>query len=435
MVTSLYACGSNGASQLSLNNSEDQSTPLKCQFDPNFTLPDHWRIIDLVSASTHSLLLISTEHGNVLFGAGTNTLGQLGPKCLLWDDAKPQGRFKPVSFVRSAGLVGDWEPVKVAVTWTTSFVVYRRINPVDSAQKGGSSSAVGSSGSSSSATAAKEEPEEIVLACGSNDFGELGQGGDNGKVPVTRPSDNPVLVNVRLQPGERIEHIKGGQRHIVAVIRGNAGQRVVGWGASRKGELDGSSGEHHSKARANSTYRSTSAPVTIDLPLDASEEILDMALGASHTVILTSQRRVIGWGNDMKGQITDLSSWTGIRQIGTTWGGTYVLDANGGIFFQGSSSFGNIGSPLDGSGRLKVKVTVPADVEVEKITVGSEHLLAIVRTSSGEKQVMSIGWNEHGNLGLGDIDNREELERIPMTGNIKDVWADLATTWILVDEP
>lgn len=430
MPTSLYACGSNGASQLSLNNAEDQHTLMKCQFDPNYTLPPSWDVIDLVSASTHSLLLVSTPDGNILFGAGTNTLGQLGPKCALWDEVKPVGRFKPISFVSSAGLKGDWEPVKVAVTWTTSFVVYRRRKEME--ESGASASASGS-GSSSMTAASKDEGEEVILACGSNDFGELGRGGNTDKIPITRPSDNPTIIDIDTEPGEHVEHIKGGQRHVVVVVGGRHGQRVLGLGASRKGELDICSGAQSSKSRGKSTYATVSPPTTIRVPIQSGEKVVDIALGASHTVALLSSGRSIGWGSDLKGQITDMRSLSNIRGIAATWGGTYTLGTDGDISFQGSSTYGQVGNRPRGDTR-RAQIDVPSGTQVQKIIAGSEHLLALASTSSGSPKLLVAGWNEHGNLGVGDLENRNGLVNVPIPVKIRHAWAGLATTWVLVEE-
>ena len=169
MSPDLYACGSNGSAQLSLNHQEDVSELTRCQFHPALEL-DTAEIIDLVSSSAHSLLLLRTNVGNILLGAGTNTLGQLGPRCALWDDVKPESRFKPLDFLRSAGVEGDWEPVKIASTWTTSFVVYQRLAEMVSTLDDSDTA----SGAAGPANASVDEPTmQILLACGSDDFDSL----------------------------------------------------------------------------------------------------------------------------------------------------------------------------------------------------------------------------------------------------------------------
>jgi protein ATS1 len=128
----LLVCGSNGQHQLSLSHGDDTSTFQQVQYHPQLEgiINPQTEIIDLVSSSSHSLLLVNGPDGkNLLLGAGTNRFGQLGPRCALWDGVRPEGRFKVVNLLGDLGLDHlDWEPVKIAVTWSTSFVVYQKVN-------------------------------------------------------------------------------------------------------------------------------------------------------------------------------------------------------------------------------------------------------------------------------------------------------------------
>lgn len=426
MSPHLYACGSNGSAQLSLHHQEDVSELTRCQFHPALEL-DTAEIIDLVSSSAHSLLLLRTNAGNILLGAGTNTLGQLGPRCALWDDIKPESRFKPLDFLRSAGVEGDWEPVKIASTWTTSFVLYQRIRDTVSVHDESNAA----SGAAGSATASVEEPVmQILLACGSDDFGELGRGGGPGsKIAITRPFDNPVQVNINLQPLEYIQYLKAGQRHVVAIVNGPNGQRAVGWGASRKGELDPRLGKQSSKGKGKSAYPAVSAPTAIALDLEDGVSIVDIALGASHTLLLLSDGHIKAWGSDVKGQITGLNDVEAITGIAATWGGSYVV-MNGEVWSQGSNTHGQLmrGTTVDGSlGKIDLQ-----GKEVEGIVAGSEHLLVVIKKEQ-QTELWVGGWNEHGNLGQGDHVDRVEPVRLKVPGQIRRIWGGLAATWVLTD--
>ncbi|KAK1922036.1 regulator of chromosome condensation 1/beta-lactamase-inhibitor protein II [Papiliotrema laurentii] len=418
----LYACGSNGSSQLSLNHADDVTTLTRCIFHPSFTAPPDAKILDLVSSSTHSLLLLHTSSGNVLLGAGTNTLGQLGPRCALWDEVKPEGRFKPVSLAVSAGLEGDWEPVKIAATWTTSFVTYRRVVGRDDSSSASQNGASSSRGVASAA-------QEVIVGCGSNDFGELGQGGTgNGdRVAITSASDNATIVPVRFQAGESVEILRGGQRHVVAVLRGPQGQRVVGWGASRKGELDPKSASRGVKAKGKTAQPTVSPPTQIILNVQPGVMIRDVALGASHTLVLLSDGSVQGWGSDLKGQITQIDSMSDIKAIGATWGGSYYLTRGGELFSQGSNTHGQLLRDSD-QAKGPGKVVVPRG-SICDIVAGSEHLLVVVE-DHGRKELWAGGWNEHGNLGLGHADDQGRLVKVDVPGEIKRVWGGLAATWV-----
>ncbi|KAK4689357.1 hypothetical protein P7C73_g746, partial [Tremellales sp. Uapishka_1] len=163
MSLKLFACGSNGAGQLALSHQEDTSTFQAVHITPS--LSPNTRIVDLVSSASHSLLLVNQDDGyrNILLGAGTNSHGQLGEKCLLWEDGerKVHSRFDTLALVGSLGLdykEAEWEPVQIAATWTTSLVVYSKIRTM------------------STSSADESERRDIVIATGSNDFGELGSG-------------------------------------------------------------------------------------------------------------------------------------------------------------------------------------------------------------------------------------------------------------------
>ncbi|WWD19520.1 hypothetical protein CI109_103981 [Kwoniella shandongensis] len=453
MTLTLLACGSNSASHLALNHNQDVSRLTPTIFHPSTSIPSTSQIIDLVSTSAHSLLLLSpgsdSDGGkDILLGAGMNTFGQLGPRCALWDDVKPEGRWKEVDLVGDLGLEGDWEPIKIASTWSTTFVVHQRSVPPAVAQQdvGGGSSASG--GLNSTERKEDDQPEQIVLSCGSNDFGELGGAAPlilnaPSPIPISRPSQRPTIVDLGLQKGDTVEMIKGGQRHVVVVISGPNGQRVMGWGASRKGELDatscgaapgsGTSAKGKCKGKGKSTaYPPTSPPTTINLVVPEGERIVDIALGASHTLVFLSSGQVIGWGSNMKGQLTDIDQLDNVIGISATWGGSYFLTSTGNILSQGSNTHSQLmrSSTTESRGQI----TVPEGWKGKRIVAGSEHLL-VLATKNGEEGLWAGGWNEHGNLGLGDEKDRSSLERvdIPSGGKIKGLWGGCASTWVWVE--
>jgi protein ATS1 len=477
-------------------------------------------VVDVAPAAHHSLLLLripeAGEWRYELYGVGTNTYGQLGRRCALRNEgAPPQSwpRWRRLSLLPSH--MGDgWEPKCIGATWTTSFVVYRR-----SIAAAGSSS---SAGASSSATA-KGDVEEIIVAEGSNDFGELGvapavrshddDGDKNDDMPAAA---GPRVVDIDLDPGDTIAKICCGQRHVLCVVQGaGGGQRLIGWGASRKGELDlpygrgggtsrtgteGTSaiasgsisilgkGSDKGKSKGNAFAASrplaparTSLPHTLNLDVRNDERITRLAAGASHSVALLSSGRLLAWGSDAKGQITGLNELDGVIDAACTWNGTFVK-ADGGVWSQGSNTHsqlvrstlsevypicgsdevgdinggrGDRGDVVQGRGlvqwaeeacerplpqpndpstkasqRLAPATRTPSSpAEVERVVCGTEHVL--VQTKAG--QLWAGGWNEHGNLGLGDNVDRGKLERVDVAGEVRGVWAGCAATWVWMD--
>lgn len=416
----LLSCGSNSFSHLALGHSQDVST-----FTPTLVTP-HGRLLDLVSVSAHTLILVDDGTRNTLYGIGTNTVGQLGTPCALRDEEDKQvlngwRRLELIRELQTDLAEVEWQPVKIGATWTTSFVIYRRLT----------------SGKSSDQSS---NAEEIVVACGSNDFNELGYT-DVSSVrgaSTTTPSSRPRIVDVGLQPGDTIDHFSCGQRHIMLVISSVEGkQRVVGWGAGRRGEfdlstLDGSSfsgSGASSKGKGKAPARPTTYPPTeLSIPLDLDERIIDISLGASHTLALTSKHRVLAWGSDQKGQIRGSSGLRNIKQISASWGGSYFITNQGQILSQGS----NIYSQLLHDQKERAEVEIPEGWCAEKIIAGSEHL-SVLLTRGEECELWVGGWNEHGNLGLGDRRDRARLSRInPGPGKIEGVWGGCASTWLLI---
>jgi protein ATS1 len=411
----LLACGSNSSSHLALGHNEDVST-----FTPTLDIPEG-EIINLVSVSAHTLLLVRHENRNTLYGIGTNTVGQLGRQCALRDEDDKQvlNGWRKLDLVQEVdgGLSGDWEPVKIGATWTTSFVVYRRRTSDQGSDEG-----LG----------------ELVVACGSNDFNELGYTDPTmSTTALVTTASPPRIVDVGLKQGDRVDHLACGQRHVMLIISDTGGkQRVVGWGAGRRGEFDLSTlggkevdnGTRKGKGKAvarPTTYR----PTTLDLPLNNDERIVDISLGASHSLVHTSKGRVLAWGSNQKGQITSTSSLSNITQISASWGGSYFNSSTGELLSQGSNIYSQLLHISDG----RAPIQVPNGWQVEKIVAGSEHLIYLLRTD-GEEGIWVGGWNEHGNLGLGDQVDRSELTRVKLpSGRIRGIWGGCASTWIWVD--
>ncbi|RSH91754.1 hypothetical protein EHS25_009123 [Saitozyma podzolica] len=431
----------------------------RCPLLPTLSLPPRGRapapdasILDVVSSSTHSLLLLSTAtdgtRRNLLLGAGTNTMGQLGPRCALWEETKPEGRWKPADLLGPLGLSHeDWEPVKVAVTWTTSFVVYRKLK--DDAVHG------------ASAAAPSEGVREIVVSCGSNDFGELGVDDPRreGHIPTSRASAKPTIIELGLDKGDAVEVIKGGQRHVLAVIADARGkQRLIGWGAARRGELDPSttadaassstsagggraSGSMGYKGKGKAVTRPASLPpTTIELPIGEGQRIVGIALGASHSLVHFSDGRVIGWGSNAKGQITDLHSASHVAGVAATWGGTYVLTRSGELWSQGPNTHSQL---LRTGENPRRRFELPEGWNADRLVAGSEHILVHATSGGGDAEGLFVGgWNEHGNLGQGDTADRDRLVPVDLQAHglsagsgakISGVWAGCASSWLWVD--
>lgn len=463
-VPRLLSCGSNGSYQLGLGHANDVST---FQSVPDPVIPEtsslrnaSLTVQSLASGAAHTLLLLADladPQRTILFGVGTNAFGQLGRKCALRDDEDVQvmRHWTHLDLIQEMGMSeGDrdstWSARKIAVTWTSSFVVYRRTRR-------------GQDGAGATTTSGEGRFEEMIVACGSNDFNELGD-----LVPVTSPgggsSSHPRIVHTGLEADEWVEHIKGGQRHVVVIISKGHGesrrQRIVVWGAGRRGELDMSTigGESSASVSSNNKGKgkgkaaiktSTFPPTTLipSTPLEPGEQIIDLSLGASHSVALTDRGRVLAWGSNSKGQISTLNPSLpskidpgGLGAVAATWSNTYLLTRRDcKLLSQGSNNHSQLLRPLstDSVPRGEVRQPFREEWTIVGLIGGSEHLLVHAKhNQTSEGAIWAGGWNEHGNLGVGDQEDRGALERValgPGNINIKGAWAGCATSWVWVE--
>jgi protein ATS1 len=274
----------------------------------------------------------------------------------------------------------------------------------------------------------------MIMSCGSNDFGELGlptNGVDDGTMPITIPSSKPTIVDIGLVAGEKVEMLKCGQRHVLVLVNGKDGQRVIGWGAARKGELSPTfKSDTSRKGKGKGVAQASILPPTeIVIPGLGGSKVIDISLGASHSVVLLNDGRVLAWGSDGKGQISGLSEMQGVRAIATTWNGTYLLSEQG-LWSQGSNTHSQLLRPDGG-----VAASGPGHLEkgntAERLVAGTEHILVI---DAEERALWVGGWNEHGNLGVGDQVDRDRLTKVETGGEVLAAWGGCAASWIWVDE-
>lgn len=306
----------------------------------------------MASGGSHTLLLMRAASSEelVLYGAGSNAHGQLG-------EGYDRVRLTPLSVPHPT----NYYPALIACAWTTSYIVYRSTSPTS---------------------------KDRLVALGSNDFDELGTG------------------DLKLEANEYVKSISSGQRHVLCLIEqtSSSKQRVLGWGAARHGQLStptdtGSSQPAATKGKGKALPRSIAIPVEISIP--ASERISKIAVGSTHSVYLTESGKVLSAGSDAKGQRTQLPSYVDhVVDIGCCWNGTYCLLRDGCIQSSGSNIHGQLGRPDDS------QATFMLSPPLTSFVCGSEHVLAI---ASHERRLLACGWNEHGNLGMDDKQDREQL--------------------------
>ena len=412
MVLTLLAAGSNACGQLATASLDDAHHFTPCVFGdlpPGVLPPNTQSILQLTSGSNHSLVLLrrtapggSDKPRSELWGAGDGSKGQLGPS---WRSRTSSSTsvFQPIDQVPDG-----YEITSIAAAWETSYIVF---------SQGGR--------------------DDILMSMGADDFGDIGVGGvkkeGNGKERLIHVVDLISSAGSITRGTLRITELVAGPHHVVACLdyldlSGHAVQKLVGWGASRQGQL-------------GIISRAVTSPLEIQLHQSRSR-VIQIALGNQHTVLRHLDGSVTALGSDRKGQLGNISSLQAVIAVRCTWNGTIAVTPNDHTFLVSSSGVNAAGQ----LGRLGGEPGfAPVDLQLdgkllETIVCGSEHALVILRPVDGRGEVWGWGWNEHGNLGTGDTSNVQTPRRVwpPPAGEIVVddepvvAWAGCGTSWISV---
>lgn len=250
------------------------------------------------------------------------------------------------------------------------------------------------------------------LAWGNNFWGNLGDG-------TTTNTDTPVLIE---QPGGvKYVGITAGYDHSVAVTDDG---KLLAWGYGGVGNLgNGGTATQHD-------------PTPVDLSvLDAGETIVDVASMTHHNLALTSNGRVIGWGDNQYGQIGDetttqrrtpvlahIPSGTTISSIGVGWDHSLVVTSAGDGLGWGSDRYGQVG---DGGTTPAVhpeisSIDLPAGVKIKDVDGGIDHSVAL--TTDG--RVLAFGYGGSGQMGDGTntvVNPSPVFSTLPAFSKVKDI--------------
>ncbi|KAM5539867.1 hypothetical protein V8D89_006370 [Ganoderma adspersum] len=453
---SLLSAGSNARGQLATGDTNDSHRFTPCHFDgasPG-SLPEHVVAIQQIACgANHTLALLLGEGGRTeLWGCGDGSRGQLGPGYA----GEPEAAvLRPLDLrlgeIDISSPLEEYSMRLIAACWETSYVVL-----------------------------SCPDRSDVLLSFGVDDFGNLGVGPSSAKPNPTQHRVHVVDLRRALDtsPSTSITTVLSlstGPHHVLAQIRvcepsGSSVTYLVGWGASRHGQLgpilDPS-------GRPRPTCRS---PILIPsaAPFASSASF---ALGTQHTAYLRASGELVGLGSNRKGQLEGLAAPADVAQVACTWNGTYALLRNGRVLATGSNTHSQLGrgpapvpAPAVGSGLEPV--AFPFDTETRRVTrlvCGSEHVLCLVDVSVStssvegeerkEREVWGWGWNEHGNLGIGGtrdsnvpvriwppldanananarahVDGDDTAHSQAGGGDVLDVWAGCGTSWILIQK-
>jgi len=173
---------------------------------------------------------------------------------------------------------------------------------------------------------------------------------------VHQIGDN-IVLKWRFE-GVVVVKIACGFGHFVAISDTGA---LYSWGSGGRGEL-GHTDHNHVMVNCE-------IPTRIDFFDDLPSVIKDIACGGWHTLALTSDGDIYSWGWNESGQLG-----YSVEKLSTVSGEPYPVD---------------LGSAED---------------PIVNISAGARHSVALLKSG----KVFSWGLNKHGQLGLGDSENRHE---------------------------
>lgn len=340
----LYSWGANSHGQLGQGNVSEA-----CCLPTEICGPcvDPASIVSIVGGGGHSLIL---DHSGNVYSSGWNNKGQLG---MAGDDFTT---FQPVQSLHG------YRVHHLACGWD-------------------SSSALASNGS--------------LLVWGSNGFSQLGLSKE--KMKSTHfPQRVPVA---------RIKQASLGLRHLAIVSE--AGKVYVS-GSGNKGQLGIVDSSGHPLTESQNI---TQVPFL--------DDIGSVSCGQHHTVALSKSGKIFVWGDNKFGQLgldptihpvvyepqeLQIPS-TAEKGLPSTlfagWTHSVTQTDSGELINWGRNSYGQLGCDLNARAATWNPSVLKVDGRLRQVAVGSEH--TVVLTEEGN--VLSWGWNEHGNCGTGTQEN------------------------------
>jgi alpha-tubulin suppressor-like RCC1 family protein len=232
----------------------------------------------------------------------------------------------------------------------------------------------------------------FAVACGANDFGQLGDG-----------TLDDHLTSVPVATGE-LTVLSAGAFHTSAIRPDGT---VLGWGNNNAGQL------------GTGTRGSTSPPVVALLT-----EAVAIAAGHHHTVAAKADGTAWAWGGNGSGelgngqtvdgeapvQVTGLSD---VVAVGAGADHSLALLADGTVWSWGNDGFGQLGDGPAMNSR-SVPGIVPGLTEVCAIAVGAYHNLALLTDGA----VWAWGLNDVGQLGDGTTTDASAPKWVPLPAPI-----------------
>lgn len=242
-----------------------------------------------------------------------------------------------------------------------------------------------------------------LFTCGDGTFGQLGLGD---YVSQSSP------IKVSHFPSRHVEQIACGMRHSLALLKGEHGDQVYSFGSGKRGQL----GISNEKVKSMSLPRSVSGLEEVN--------VSSVIANGDHSAALSDNGHLYTWGRGFGGtpdvccpkRVISPSSFT---QAAVGWNHALMLTDEGEVLMLGSHhgvlknhQMENLTNQDTNEAQVK-KICGLNGRKVVRVASGAEH--SVFTTENG--LVMTWGWGEHGQLGLGDTLDHSSPQVVSMGQN------------------
>lgn len=231
-----------------------------------------------------------------------------------------------------------------------------------------------------------------LFTCGDGSFGQLGHGD-------YKSNSFPVMVSYFTS--RHVEQIACGMRHSLVLLEGHSGDRIYGFGSGKRGQLGISEDKIGSICHPQKTIGLEDV------------NIVSIDANGDHSAALSADGCLYTWGRGFSGgsdayHPQRLSSSLSFIQMALGWNHALLLTSEGEVYMLGGTHHGWLGE----SQRMNPAKHLSEDskevdldkicglngIKVLQIAAGAEHSALVTENAL----VMTWGWGEHGQLGLGN---------------------------------